>query len=133
MTLQISAALENPFSAPERTTSPQPGCQFVPQCDVVVVTENSIWTIRPTINEKSASREVGGTYLRVPKNDPARPPAPSYEDRLEDHVIHGYERLVWTTEDLYPGELRLNIKPTVKVPGGIGIMTGVILSVEAGV
>lgn len=107
----------------ENLPAPVDAEPFVPNTPVELETESSLWLIVP-------DSPTTGHYLRTPKDATPRPQTYSIGDRLHDETWHAYERLTWTSWAMPAGQIRLNIKPMVGPPDGIGIMTGIVLSVR---
>jgi hypothetical protein len=101
------------------------GDSFAPLTLARVVTESSVWLLLPDV------LNVGGKYLRMPRDEAPRYRTHSPWDRLHDGEWLEYEYARWTNTGLYPGEFRLNIKPVTGPPDGYGIVTGKVCEVDS--
>jgi hypothetical protein len=101
------------------------GAPFLIVGVTTVTTENSVWTFTPSADPIG----LGGTYVRMPKQEGPRAQTPSLGDRLHDEVDHRYIRAAWAIN--FHKEVSINLF-TGGLPSGIerGIFTGVVLRVR---
>ena len=81
-----------------------------------VVTESSVWFV---------SRD---SYQRLPRAEAPRSPQPSIAGRLDDGHWHGLRRSWWVNHD--DGVRQVRLLPEIGPVDGVGILTGVVLSVH---
>lgn len=89
-------------------------CEFKPREQLSVVTERSLWLVRPD------------TYCRMPRNETPRPQERSIEGRMDDGRWHPYRR-IWWFRDL--AGLGMRIHPVTGPPDGRGIYSGLVVGV----
>jgi hypothetical protein len=91
---------------------PQAGDPVPVVLETRVITESSLWVLRP------------GFYLRLPLIEAPRPPSPS--PRLEDGRWLGHRGVIWLHDDSGWG---INIFPVDGPANGGGLISGVVRSV----
>lgn len=81
-----------------------------------VETEKSIWLV------------TSERYQRLPRDERPRLPEVCIEGRLADAKWHGLRRCWWREHS--DGERQLRLLPTVGPETGVGVVSGVVVSVQ---
>lgn len=90
--------------------------KFRPARILRVETESSIWFV-------SAER-----YQRLPKEERPRAPEACIDGRLADARWHGLRRCWWREHG--DGETQLRLLPVLGPETGVGVVSGVVVSVQ---
>jgi hypothetical protein len=90
--------------------------EFKPLGVVRVVTGSSNWLLTPD------------RYQRLPREERPRPPVGSIDGRLDDARWHGMRRCWWVA--YADGARAVRILPTIGPPDGVGVVTGIIATVD---
>ena len=86
------------------------GVEFSVSCELRLITERSIWLLRPD------------SYFRIPQDEGPREQIRSIEGRMDDCRWHEYRRAWFDLENAT--WLHVRILPAVGPPNGNGIYTG---------
>lgn len=86
-----------------------------PAVEIRIVTERSLWLIRPD------------RYLRMPRGEHFRERTEAIENRLDDHTWHEHRGAYWQA-NIYG--LRVRIKPVLGPADGAGILTGPVIEIR---
>lgn len=90
--------------------------EFRPLGVVRVVTGSSNWLL------------TADGYQRLPREEQPRPQVGSIDGRLGDARWHGMQRCWWVV--YADGARAVRILPTIGPPDGVGVVTGIIESVD---
>lgn len=90
--------------------------EIEPITEITVVTENSVWLVRPF------------TYHRTPRTEAPRPETLSIDGKLKDATWHQHDGVWLHVEN--DGGWRVRILPAGRPEGSVGVLSGLIEAIS---